>query len=214
MKHIWLLIVFLHACFNTSSHSRCDYYFEQITIADGLSQNYITCIHQDNQGFIWLGTQNGLNKYDGYQIKEYNFSSSDPYSLINNSISAIFSDSYQQLWIGTHNGLCYYRPQTDDFEQIELYTLSDNSPENLHILSLYEDQNHILWIGTAGGMLYAYHLKEKKIERYSYSMQHAPILALTSYRDSLIIGCSNNQGVDAPRQRKQASFPNCLRFSL
>lgn len=195
MKHIWLLIVFLHACFNTSSHSQCDYYFEQITIADGLSQNYITCIHQDNQGFIWLGTQNGLNKYDGYQIKEYNFSSSDPYSLINNSISAIFSDSYQQLWIGTHNGLCYYRPQTDDFEQIELYTLSDNSPENLHILSLYEDQNHILWIGTAGGMLYAYHLKEKKIERYSYSMQHAPILALTSYRDSLIIGCSNNQGV-------------------
>lgn len=194
MKHIWLLIVFLHACFNTSGHPKCDYYFEQITIADGLSQNYITCIQQDVQGFIWLGTQNGLNKYEGYQIKEYNFSSGEPNSLIDNNISTIFSDSYQQLWIGTHNGLCYYRPQTDDFEHIKLDDLSDNSPENLHILSLYEDQDHILWIGTAGGMLYAYHLKEKQIERYSYSIQRAPIQALTSYRDSLVIGCSNFQG--------------------
>ena len=82
MKHIWLLISFLYACLNTFSHPKCNYYFEQIMIADGLSQNHITCIHQDAQGFIWFGTQNGLNKYDGYQIKEYNFSSNDPYSLI------------------------------------------------------------------------------------------------------------------------------------
>lgn len=195
MKQIWLLTLFLYACLNVFSHPMYDYYFEQITIADGLSQNHITCIHQDAQGFIWFGTQNGLNKYDGYQIKEYNFSSSDSYSLINNNISIIFNDSFQQLWIGTHDGLCCYRPQTDDFENIKLNALSDNSPENRHILSLYEDQDHILWIGTAGGMLYAYHLKEKQIEYYSYSIQRAPIRALTSYRDSLLIGCSNGQGI-------------------
>ena len=71
MKHIWLLISFLYACLNTFSHPKCNYYFEQIMIADGLSQNHITCIHQDAQGFIWFGTQNGLNKYDGYQIGIY-----------------------------------------------------------------------------------------------------------------------------------------------
>ena len=52
MKHIWLLISFLYACLNTFSHPKCNYYFEQIMIADGLSQNHITCIHQDAQGFI------------------------------------------------------------------------------------------------------------------------------------------------------------------
>lgn len=194
MKHIWLLISFLYACLNTFSHPKYNYYFEQIMIADGLSQNHITCIHQDAQGFIWFGTQNGLNKYDGYQIKEYNFSSNDPYSLINNNISTIFNDSFQQLWIGTQDGLCRYRPETDNFEIIKLHELSDNIPENRHILSLYEDQDHILWIGTAGGMLCAYSLKEKEIKYHSYSIQRAPINALTSYRDSLLIGCSNHQG--------------------
>lgn len=122
MKHIWLLISFLYACLNTFSHPKCNYYFEQIMIADGLSQNHITCIHQDAQGFIWFGTQNGLNKYDGYQIKEYNFSSNDPYSLINNNISTIFNDSFQQLWIGTQDGLCRYRPETDNFARYKVTT--------------------------------------------------------------------------------------------
>lgn len=195
MKRTWLLLVLLNICFNASGHSRCDHYFEQITIADGLSQNHITCIYQDAKGFIWFGTQNGLNKYDGYQIKEYNFSSNEPHSLINNNISALFSDSYQQLWIGTHDGLCRYRPQTDDFENIHLDSLSDNNPENCYILSFYEDQDHTLWIGTGGGMLYAYHLEEKRIEYYSYSIGQAPIQALTVYRDSLLMGCSNDQGI-------------------
>lgn len=195
MKHVWLLIVFLYTSFYIFAQPKRDYYFDQLTIANGLSQNYITCIHQDAQGFIWIGTKNGLNKYDGYQIKEYNHSSSEPNSLIDNNISSIFRDSHQQLWIGTHNGLCYYRPQTDDFEEIDLYKISNNRPENMHILSLYEDQDHNLWIGTEGGSLYLYHLKEKKIELFSCSMEQAPIQALSSYRDSLIMGCSNKQGI-------------------
>lgn len=194
MERTWLLIVLLNICFNASSHSRCDHYFEQITIADGLSQNHITCIHQDARGFIWFGTQNGLNKYDGYQIKEYNFSSNEPHSLINNNISILFSDSYQQLWVGTHDGLCRYRPHTDDFENIPLDSLSDNNPENCYILSLYEDSDHTLWIGAGGGMLYAYHLEEKRLEYHSYSIGRSPIQALTAYRDSLLIGCNNDQG--------------------
>lgn len=194
MKHTCLLLIFLYIFLNISSQSKYGYYFEQITIANGLSQNHITCIHQDAQGFIWFGTQNGLNKYDGYQIKEYNFNSDNPHSLANNNISTIFCDSHQQLWIGTNDGLCLYRPEADDFENINLHQFADNSPENRHVLSLYEDRNNILWIGTAGGMLYAYHLDKKILESYSYSIKRAPIQVLTSCRDSLLIGCSNNQG--------------------
>lgn len=206
MRRILFLIAFLSICLNMSSHAKCDYYFEQITTAEGLSQNHITCIYQDTQGFIWFGTQNGLNKYDGYQIKEYNSNSDTPNSLINNNISTIFRDSYQQLWIGTHDGLCYYRPQTDDFEPINLDIHSDNTPENRHILSLHEDSNHILWIGTAGGMLYAYHLKEKQLEFYAYSIRKAPIQVLTTYSDSLLIGCTNNQGIMHLNKEKKELF--------
>lgn len=194
MKQIELVIIFLGICIHIYGHPKYDYYFEQITIADDLSQNYVTCVHQDTQGFIWIGTQNGLNKYDGYRIKEYNSNPDIPNSLSNSNIATILCDSYQQLWIGTNDGLCRYNPQTDDFETIDLHAFSENTSENRHILALYEDKNHVLWIGTAGGMLYAYHWKEKQLECYSYTMERAAIRVITTYRDSLLIGCTHNQG--------------------
>lgn len=194
MKKSWILITFLSVCLTIFGRPAHDYYFEQLTIADGLSQNYVTCISQDGQGFLWFGTPNGLNKYDGYQIKEYGL----------DNVSAIFSDSHQRLWVGTRNGLYNYRPQTDDFEYVKLGDTPYSNAEDIHVLAFYEDREGMLWIGTAGGILYAYHPKEQQIKEQFYSIQRAPIRALTSCRDSLLLGCDNEGTMHLDKISKQS----------
>lgn len=168
-----------------------DFYFEHITIADGLSQNYITCIQEDAEGFIWIGTKNGLNKYDGYKITEYNHNQDLPNTITDNYISTIYKDSQNNLWIGTNNGLCRYRKGNQDFESIDFTSVNNNAADRV-IISLFEDSDHILWIGTSGGMLYSFDSNKKNLTSYPPSFEKTAIKEIIKYQDSLIIGCSNN----------------------
>ncbi len=194
MRYLLLLVTFMHALVYGFQGHASDYYFDHITVADGLSQNYITCIYQDSRGFMWFGTPNGLNRYDGYEVKEYNADSDNLHSLPDDNISVIFEDSQQRLWIGTHDGLCRYCPKNDNFIEVDLNVLPDNYPENRHILSLYEDSDQTLWIGSIGGALYSYQSKSDKLEFYAQALEKAPIQVLTSDADLLLLGCGNNQG--------------------
>lgn len=206
MKKNAFLLMLLTLSSIISVNAQNKYYFEQVTVADGMSQNNITCIYQDKQGFMWFGTTNGLNKYNGYEIEEFYSKTNETNSLCDNSISALFCDSYQQLWVGTSNGLCKYNPQSNDFEQVHLQNNSKGTSENQHILSFYEDKNHVLWIGTAGGLLYAYNLKDGQLETYPSLPHYASIRIITTFKDSLIVGCSNNQGVFHLDKKKKRFF--------
>ena len=206
MKKVGFLIMLLILTINTYASTKNIYYFEQVTVADGMSQNHITCIYQDKQGFMWFGTTNGLNKYNGYEIEEFYTKPNVKNSLCNNSISSLFCDSYNQLWVGTSNGLCKYRPQSNDFEQIQLSNYAKGTNENQHIISLYEDKNHVLWIGTTCGVLYAYHLKNGQLETYPHLPHYASIRVINSFNDSLIVGCSNTQGVFHVDQQKKRFY--------
>jgi len=75
--------------------------FEQFTVNDGLSQNFVTCILQDHQGFLWFGTRDGLNRYDGYQFKTYSFEAEDTTSISANAIQSLYEDKHNNLWVGT-----------------------------------------------------------------------------------------------------------------
>ena len=128
--------------------------FEHITIDHGLSQNSVLSILQDSRGFMWFGTWDGLNKYDGYKFTVYLNDPDDPFSLSDNAVFSILEDSSGVLWIGTGNGGLnrfdrdserfshYYHDLTDSF------SLSSDI-----IISLYEDHAGSLWIGTSGGGL-------------------------------------------------------------
>lgn len=84
------------------------YYFKHYQVADGLSTNTVTAVIQDKKGFIWLGTRNGLNRFDGYHFRVFRHKREDPNSLGNNSILSLYEDTSQRLWVGTYKGIYLY----------------------------------------------------------------------------------------------------------
>ena len=85
----------------TSKHMN----FESLSIDEGLSNEYVTSIFQDSKGYMWIGTKDGLNRYDGERIKIYNCSKEDSNTLSSTYINDIEEDSMGNIWIATDNGL-------------------------------------------------------------------------------------------------------------
>ncbi|MGI9543999.1 MAG: two-component regulator propeller domain-containing protein, partial [Cyclobacteriaceae bacterium] len=123
--------------------------FEQLTMEQGLSQTSVACILQDKRGFMWFGTEDGLNKYDGYQFKVYRHIPGDTLSLGGNVITSMIEDVNGYLWIGTGNGLSKYDPTTDSFRQ---YRNQKDNPTGLSIYTLVQDKAGDLWLGTSTGL--------------------------------------------------------------
>ncbi|PWJ35005.1 two-component regulator propeller domain-containing protein [Sediminitomix flava] len=123
---------------------------KSIAASEGLSQSDVYAVCQDATGFMWIGTDDGLNRYDGYEFSIYKNNPSDSSSLSFNAVRVIYEDSEQQLWIGTHAGLNLYNRQNDNFK---VYGLDDGLT-NIDVRAIKEDSTGNLWIGTAGGGLF------------------------------------------------------------
>lgn len=132
-----------------SAHIR----FERIDVPDGLSQSVVTCILQDRQGFIWIGTQDGLNRFDGNTFKIFR-PSSDAFSSINDRwINTLFQDDQGALWIGTRlGGLNRYDPATGKFTYFTHDVENVSSLISNQIQVVFEDSRGRLWVGTAEGL--------------------------------------------------------------
>ena len=114
--------------------------------SEKLSSNQITQIYQDSEGYIWIGTEYGLNKYDGYRFTNYFHEESNPNSISSNIISYLFQDSSGTLWIGTQTGLDRYNPADNQFVSVEMKGATSVPRINAIV---QEDDNHLL-VGTAG----------------------------------------------------------------
>jgi ligand-binding sensor domain-containing protein len=91
-----------------------DFRFKQISFRQGLSQSIVNCMSQDSQGYMWFGTEEGLNKYDGYTFKIYAHDPTDPQSLSQNVVMAIWAEGSGILWLGTvQGGLNRFDPKTE-----------------------------------------------------------------------------------------------------
>ena len=121
--------------------------FHHLTVENGLSQNAVLAIGQDHQGFIWAGTSNGLNRYDGNRFRVYQYRANDSTTLSSNNILSVLSDSRKNLWVGTYTGLNKYLPGSDRFRRM---VLPSSIP--LSIYCLYEDKKGKIWAGTNAGL--------------------------------------------------------------
>lgn len=145
--------------------------FETLTIEDGLSQNAVLTIAQDVQGFLWLGTEDGLNKYDGYQFTVHKHDSEDATSLADNFISVLYLDRTGELWVGTRSGLDRYDRTTGRFVHYPVESEGLNGLMGAWILSLYEDQEGTLWIGTQGGGLFSLDRETDEFNQFQMEVQ-------------------------------------------
>ena len=118
--------------------------FERLTIEQGLSQNNVYSLLQDQAGFIWIGTADGLNRYDGYSFTVYKADPADPRSLSNNAVLALLEDRTGDIWAATRRGLNRFDRATNSFTHF----LVDQ-----RLSSLLEDAAGNLWVGTWGGTL-------------------------------------------------------------
>ncbi|MCE2573262.1 helix-turn-helix domain-containing protein [Motilimonas eburnea] len=124
---------------------------EAIGLEQGLSQATVVSIVQDNQGYLWIGTQDGLNRYDGKQIQQYRYSVNDANSLSGNYISGLVIDSQQRLWVLTPQGLNLYQNETDDFKRFavtaKVHQRNIRSPWDLKAT-----QDGGLWLKSSQGI--------------------------------------------------------------
>ncbi|MEO6632764.1 MAG: two-component regulator propeller domain-containing protein, partial [Mucilaginibacter sp.] len=122
--------------------------FTHLTTEDGLSQSTATKILKGRYGFMWFGTEDGLNKYDGYRFTIYRNNLSDKKSIAGNNITALYEDKAGNLWIGTKEGLSKYNRTSNTF--INYYSDPDNpnTLTNSSINAICEGDNGNIWVGT------------------------------------------------------------------
>jgi ligand-binding sensor domain-containing protein/two-component sensor histidine kinase len=203
-------IILLSIFILSSSYSQPDeYIFRQLTDADGLSQSTIFAMIQDRDGYLWLGTIDGLNRYDGYEFRVYVNDASNASSISDNFISALYEDSDGFIWVGTVNGyLNRFDRKTevfkryfvnDFFETIKNpesdfydYPLAFSRNQINTITAITEDKNGYLWIGTWGNGLFKFDKTKGRATHFhnepndDFSLSSNRVIDIISDRDGEI----------------------------
>jgi len=146
--------------------------FEHLSIEDGLPHYSVSSIMQDRQGFLWIGTKNGLARYDGYSFKVFKHQPEHSTSLSNNTITAIKEDKSGNLWVGTKDGLNLFNSEVGTFQRYQhndndIFSLSANN-----ISAITEDSQGDIWIGTRGGGLDRFNPETEKFYNYQHDSKN------------------------------------------
>lgn len=151
--------------------------FEKVSIDEGLSNNYITCILQDSKGYMWIGTEDGLNRYDGKIIKVYNCNNKSKNSLSSTYITDLIEDIHGNIWIGTDDGLDILLTDTDTI--ISINDLKDGW--NLRVNSLLRSKydENIIWVGTENGLM-RINIENKTIDKLYHDEDNINSLSSSS----------------------------------
>lgn len=160
--YFWALYLFLYV---PALHAQSDarrHYFKSLDIQNGLSQNTVNAILQDNQGFMWLATKDGLNRYDGLNFRTFKKENS---ALGNNFITALYEDIDHNIWVGTDAGVYIYHPCTESFEHFHLASDKGTCIERA-VTSIGSDDEGSIWISSDFQGLFHYDLKRKELKNY------------------------------------------------
>ncbi|MDH6305149.1 signal transduction histidine kinase/ligand-binding sensor domain-containing protein/DNA-binding response OmpR family regulator [Parabacteroides sp. PF5-5] len=160
------------------------------TTENGLSSTKITCIRQDNRNFLWIGTEDGLNRFDGYEFTVYKKESEEPLSLISSHITVLFQDSHNRMWVGTIAGLEYYDLASDGFINASL-----NQPDEVikynQCTDIVEDSRENLWVTSSGFGVVCYSLLTEESILFTPSADSTSSLC-SSYIRSIVEDAKGN----------------------
>ena len=139
------------------------------TMRDGLSHDYVLCVLQDSQGFLWVGTESGLNQFDGHSFKNYLENPWDSTALTNNKVNALWEDSLQRLWIGTNAGVELFDLTTGKFSQPLPEPLHATNGFDIQVRDIHEGPDGMLWICSGAGLF--------RFDPQTFSVQGIPLMA-------------------------------------
>ncbi len=148
-KLIMLILAIFFCCVTDCYAQNADLIFKHLTVSNGLLNNNITALCKDADGFIWIGTQLGLQRYDGTRFKNYIANSRDTAALHTDAIACIFEDSKRRLWIGTNDGAYLLDRSTGRFYNYNLYAAAGNTIRA--IWKITEDRSGAIWIAGHDG---------------------------------------------------------------
>ena len=161
--------------------------FINYTVKDGLSQSSINCALQDSKGFMWFGTQDGLNKYDGYNYTIFKNNPDDSTTISSNWITCIYEDKQGNLWVGTNDGLNRYDKFKERFTHYEHQLNNSNSLSSNKIKTIGDDNDGNVWIGTESSGLDKFNPEKKSFEHYAHNSENKSSISndsiLTVYAD-------------------------------
>jgi ligand-binding sensor domain-containing protein len=140
--------------------------FENYSSEQGLSQNSGYALTQDKQGFIWIGTQDGLNRFDGNGFKVFRNEQSDSLSIPFNEISALLTDVNGYVWICGPLGTAVYDPKSNSFRRAGKFFYTTNEIDNIACQKLFIDKEHNIWILSRFNGLFRFNHQTKKIEQF------------------------------------------------
>lgn len=148
--------------------------FKNLDIHAGLSQNHVMCILQDSKGFMWIGTRDGLNRYDGYTFTIYKNDPADKKSISSNFVTDLKEDAKGNIWIATRGGgLNYYNRERNDFTSFQSNRGGFNSLSSDLLKSITIDKSGIVWIGTEDGGVNAYNPATQQFSRFIHKPEEA-----------------------------------------
>ncbi len=166
-----LFLFYFLICFSLCGYTQANkYQFTHLSTNNGLSQSSVIVFHQDDLGQMWIGTRDGLNKYDGTNITTYRNDLDDPSSISNNDILSIEQDRDGFIWIGTYNGLNRFDPKTNTFIRY-YHHQKKKSLGNNTIWTIKELSNGGLWIGTSTGLS----VYDKETDSFTSFLTHGEI---------------------------------------
>ena len=169
MKKVLILLLCFICCQISRSAQQVangHYYFKNLNVQNGLSQNTVNAILQDKQGFMWFGTKDGLDRYDGLSFRKFKHDGRSQRSIGNNFITALYEDEKGNIWVGTDVGLYIYYPEKDFFEHFT--TLSTENTKIEHtVTAISGDNQGCVWIAVESQGLFCYELEKGRLQNYT-----------------------------------------------
>jgi len=161
--------------------------FSHVDVNDGLSDNWVKCIYRDSRGFIWFGTNSGLNRFDGYNFEIFRRRGSDSTSIADNAINGIAEDIEGNLWVATRNGISILDHDNYTFKRINLVSSPSSLCQDIaYITAMSADGSGDIMIGTHNGLFFYNHLTRSfrhiLIDEQSCSSELNNITAITHDR--------------------------------
>jgi ligand-binding sensor domain-containing protein len=181
--------------------------FKFLTVDQGLSHNMVISICQDGYGFIWCGTSNGLNKFDGYQLTNYFHREDDSTTIRGDRIEIVFCDSRKTLWVGTHFGLSTYNYDNNTFVSFR-HSAFPGGPGRINDMD--EDADGLIWMASWNGLI-MYDPQKNIVQHYVHksedpsSLPHDNLTNIIIDKDNNPWVSTYNQGV-AKFDRKSGTF--------